>query len=209
MLKMGFLHGDINIGNVLMLDLPVTKPSGAWTMEQLVTQLRFQDGGEPVAKHVSLLEQTIRGLDSPGKCHGFVVDGDMSARLKDSLTAAFNDGARRRKHDRDGVREFREMISGDKRLFAVHDVRLEYPGFWEEDEYGAFFADSVALLHPWLGKLDILKADWSRVMYQAEDLEDTKMREHLTDNFLAYGYRGVAEYFQLLHQHRESLEEAV
>ena len=61
--EMGFLHRDINIGNVLMLDPPVTKPSGAWTMEQLVTQLRFQDGGEPVAKHVSLLEQTIRGLD--------------------------------------------------------------------------------------------------------------------------------------------------
>ena len=86
MLKMGFLHRDINVGNVLMLDPPVTKPSGAWTMEQLVTQLRFQDGGEPVAKHVSLLEQTIRGLDSPGKCHGFVVDGDMAARLEDSLT---------------------------------------------------------------------------------------------------------------------------
>ena len=78
MLKMGFLHGDINTGNVFMFDPPVTKPSGAWIMEQLVTQLQFQDGGEPVAKHVSLLEQTIRGLDSPGKCHGFVVDGDMA-----------------------------------------------------------------------------------------------------------------------------------
>ena len=75
MLKMGFLHGDINIGNVLMLDPPVTKPSGALTMEQLVTQLRFQDGGEPVAKHVSLLEQTIRGLDVcpfEGSPHGGV-----------------------------------------------------------------------------------------------------------------------------------------
>jgi len=86
MLKMGFLHRDINIGNVLMLDPPVTKPFGAWTMEQLMTQLRFRNGGEPVVKHVSLLEQMIRGLGSHSKCHGFVVDGDMAVRLEDSLT---------------------------------------------------------------------------------------------------------------------------
>jgi len=86
MLKMGFLHSDINIGNVLMLDPPVTKPFGAWTIEQLVTQLRFQDGGEPVAKHVRLLEQMIRELGSPGKCYGFVIDGDMTAHLEDCLT---------------------------------------------------------------------------------------------------------------------------
>jgi len=46
MLKMGILHRDINIGNVLMLDPPVTRPPRAWTMEQLVTQLRPQDGDE-------------------------------------------------------------------------------------------------------------------------------------------------------------------
>jgi len=86
MLKMGFLHRDISIGNVLMLDPPVTEPFGAWTMEQLVAQLRFQDGGEPVAKHVNLLEQMIGEFGSHGKCHGFVVDGDMAARLEDSLT---------------------------------------------------------------------------------------------------------------------------
>jgi len=32
------------------------------------------------------------------------------------------------------------------------------------------------------------------------------MKEHLTDIFLVYGYRGVAEYFQLIHEHRASLE---
>jgi len=86
MVRMGFLHRDINIGNVLMLDPPMTKPFEAWTMEQLVIQLRFQDEGEPLVKYVSLLEQIIMGLGSPGKCHDFVIDGDMAARFEDSLT---------------------------------------------------------------------------------------------------------------------------
>ena len=82
-LEMGSLHRDISIGNVLMLDPPVTKPFGL-TMEQLVTQLRLRDGGG-LAKHVSLLETTIKGLDFPGKCYGSVIDGDMPACLVGGL----------------------------------------------------------------------------------------------------------------------------
>jgi len=125
--------------------------------------------------------------------------------------AAFNDGASRGKHDGGGIQEFQEKISGDKRLSAIDDVRSRYPGFWErrEQEYGTFFVNSAALLRLWLGKLDILKADWPRLMDQAKGLEDTKMKEHLTDNFLVYGYRGVAEYFEFIHEHRASLEKVV
>jgi len=91
------------------------------------------------------------------------------------------------------------MISGDKRLSAIDDVQSRHPGFWEQrEESGVPFANSAALLHPWL-KLDTLISDWLRVEDQAEDLEDTKMK-HLTDNFLVYGYRGVAEYFELIHE---------
>jgi len=123
--------------------------------------------------------------------------------------AAFNDGARGKKHDGDGVREFREMISGDKRLAATHRVRLEHPDTCEEEEYGAFFVNSTALLYPWLKKLDALLIDWSRLAAQAKKLKNVNMEEHLHDNFLVYGYRGVAEYFQLLHEHRASLEKVV
>ena len=125
--------------------------------------------------------------------------------------AAFNDGASGEKHDRGGIRKFREKISGDKRLAATHMVRSEYPDFWKwrEQEYSAFFANSAALLRPWLRKLYILEADWSRLMDQAEDLEDTKMKEHLANNSMVYGYRGVEEYFELIHGHRASLEKVV
>jgi len=60
---------------------------------------------------------------------------------------AFNDGASGKKHDGGGIREFREMISGDKRLSAVYKVRSRYPGFWErrEQEYGSFIANSMVL----------------------------------------------------------------
>ena len=123
--------------------------------------------------------------------------------------AAFNDGPKGEKHDGDGVREFREMISGDKRYSAVHRIRTTDHDTWEEEEYGAFFANSTALLHPWLEKLNALLIDWRRLAAQAKKLEDAKKKDHLTNSFLVLGYRGVAEYFQLLHQHRESLEEVV
>ena len=122
--------------------------------------------------------------------------------------AAFNDGASGKKHDGGGIREFREKISGDKRLSAFREVQTRQPGFWKlkEQEYGAFFVNSAVLLGPWLKKLDALISDWLLVAAQAEALEGTKMKEHLTDSFLVYGYRGVAEYFELIHEHRASLK---
>ena len=113
------------------------------------------------------------------------------------------------KHDGGGIRRFREKISGDKRFTATHEVRIARYDTWEEEEYGAFFVNSAALLHPWLKKLDDLKYDWGGLMAQAKKLEDTEMKEHLADNFLVYGYRGVAEYFELLREHRASLERVV
>jgi len=122
---------------------------------------------------------------------------------------AFGNGGSGKKHDGDGVREFREMISGDKRLLAVGDIRNTHHDVWEEEEYGAFFVNSTALLHPWLEKLEDLRTDWRSLAAQTKKLKNTNTKEHLADNFLVYGYRGVAEYFELLHQHGGSLGRAV
>ena len=145
-------------------------------------------------------------LWSSKSCLHSPVDDLESFYYTAQWAAAFNDGASGKKYDGGWIREFREKISGDKRLSAFREVQTRYPETWEEEEYGAFFANSVALLHPWLKKLDILTADWLRLMMQGKKLEDTKMKEHLTDSFLVYGYRGVAEYFELIHEHRASLK---
>jgi len=122
----------------------------------------------------------------------------------------FNDGARGGKHNGDGVREFREMISGNRRSDAILMVLSNHPSFWErrEQEYGAFFTNSAALLRPWFEKLNVLIADWKLLVAQAK-LEDTKVKEHLIDNFFIYSYRGVAEYFELIHEYRAWLEKVV
>jgi len=154
-------------------------------------------------------QKLVKVLWSPKSYLHSPVDDLESFYYTAQWAVAFNDGASGEKHDGDGIREFREMISGENRFSAAHEVRSEYPGFWErrEEEYGAFFVNSTALLRPWLKKLDALISDWSPVADQgAEALEGTKMKEHLTDSFLVYGYRGVAEYFQLIHEHRASLE---
>jgi hypothetical protein len=85
MLKMGFLHRGINIGNVLMVDPPVTKPFEAWTIEPLVTQLRPENNDEPTG-HFSLLENAIKELGCLSRCCGFIIDGGTAARLEGYFT---------------------------------------------------------------------------------------------------------------------------
>jgi hypothetical protein len=81
MLRMGFLHRDISIGNVLMLDPPVTmEPFAEWTREEHIAQLHLWDGDE-LDKYVNLVEKLVKELDSPNQCCGFVTDGDMAAHL--------------------------------------------------------------------------------------------------------------------------------
>ena len=83
MLRKGFLHRDISIGNVPMLDPPVVmEPFAEWTIEQRVAQLHLQDGTTELDKYVDLVEK----MGSPNQCHGFVIDGDMAARLEDCFT---------------------------------------------------------------------------------------------------------------------------
>ena len=124
---------------------------------------------------------------------------------------AFNDGTSERKHDQDEIRWFRKMISGSRRSDATHMIQSRSYRLWEQMEeiYGPFFTRSTAVLRPWFEKLATLTTDWSPVTVLAERLDDTKKEEYLAENFLAYGYRGVAEYFELIHKHRMLLERAV
>jgi len=72
MLRGGYLHRDISIGNILMLDPPVTmKPLEARAMEQLMTRLslRYED---ELARYANLLEGVINEVGSLDKCYGLL-----------------------------------------------------------------------------------------------------------------------------------------
>ena len=83
MLRRGFLHRDVSIGNTLMLDPPVTMgPFRAREIKQLATRFSPQYEGD-LAKYVKLLEDAIEEVGHMDKCRGFVIDGDMAASLDD------------------------------------------------------------------------------------------------------------------------------
>jgi hypothetical protein len=80
MVMVGFVHrGGFNI---LVSDPPVTmEPFKTWDVDELPTQFPLRDTSE-LAQHVSLVKDIIEKLGSPGKCCGFVVDGETTARLE-------------------------------------------------------------------------------------------------------------------------------
>jgi len=136
------------------------------------------------------------------------VDDLQSFYYTAQWAAAFNDGASGEKYDSNDIREFREMISGGRRFAADHIVLSKNHDFMAR-AYGSFFAHSAAILQPWLQRLNTLAADWSSIMTHAEKLDDAERKDYLDYNFLVYGYRGVGEYFELIHEHRALLETAV
>ena len=86
MLRRGFLHRDVSIGNTLMLDPPVMMgPFRAREVKQLMTQLPLRYEGD-LARYARLLEDEIEGVDHMDKCCGFIIDGDMAASLDDYFT---------------------------------------------------------------------------------------------------------------------------
>ena len=137
---------------------------------------------------------------------------DLESFYTAQWAVAFNDGASGRKQDGDGIRRFREMISGGERSAASDFFRLSRHGralTRVAQTYNSFFVHSAAILHPWLYKLDTPVIDWVSIIIRAEDLDDAKRKNYLDYNFLGYGYRGVGEYFELIHEHRALLEVAV
>jgi hypothetical protein len=86
MLRRGFLHRDISIGNILQLDPPVRMtPFKVQTIEESMAQLSLQHK-DKLARHAGLLEVAIGKVVSLDECHGFVIDGDMAARLEGYFT---------------------------------------------------------------------------------------------------------------------------
>ena len=137
------------------------------------------------------------------------VDDLQSFYFTAQWAAAFNDGASGKKHDGAEIKWFREMIVGEKRSEATYSVR-DYlrPGTADIAGYGLFFVHSLAVLSPWLAKLGAMVRDWNHVMIRAKGLGEG-MEKYLAQNFLISGYRGVGEYFELVHEHRESLQAPV
>ncbi|KAF9649201.1 hypothetical protein BDM02DRAFT_3268903 [Thelephora ganbajun] len=267
LLLKGFLHRDIGIGNVLMLDPPVTTKSFESEtpgVEQLMAQPTLEDDDQrrahedELARHAELLAQTIKEMGPLDKCHGFVIDSNMAARLEDCFTspetevrygtyeftstnlldtmwssdpdlhspiddlksfyyttqwaAAFNDGASGEKYVGNKIERFRKMIAGSayEWEWAKALVQNVHPTSARVvEEYGPFFAQSLVILRPWSTNFGSLGADWEEAIDQTEALDDRDKEKHLAWNFLIFAYRGVKEYFQLLHRHRTSLQGAV
>jgi len=101
------------------------------------------------------------------------------------------------------------MIAGEQRLRAVVMAQDLVPSLAVSEGYSPFFAQSLVLLGPWWAKFTALNRDWKVVMSKAGVLQDKDKEKHLGLNFLIFGYRGVVEYFELLHEHRASLQVSV
>jgi len=118
--------------------------------------------------------------------------------------AAFNDGASGGRYNGTKLREFREMIAGGERAQATNEV-TSLSHIFAEVEYGPFFARSLRLLAPWRSKFVTLRQDWTEILYNASLRDGNDKEEYLRLNFYIFGYRGVVEYLELVHEHRESL----
>ena len=126
--------------------------------------------------------------------------------------AAFNDGASGKRHDTREIQHFRDMISGRDRAKATIMVRdtLDPDRRSTLEEYGSFFTCSLSVLAPWIQKLVDLRRAWRRsIMNKVEDLDDEEKEKFLRSSFLVWGYRGVAEYLELVYENRASLQEEV
>ena len=124
--------------------------------------------------------------------------------------AAFNDGANGGRYNGSGIQQFRDMIAGQGRNDATDMVRDELRVTrTTEVEYGPFFAHSLSLLTPWFLKRVELCLDWIHFVDRVEELDSDEREAFLRLGFLIHGYRGVAEYLELLYEHRALLKEEV
>lgn len=149
--------------------------------------------------------QTLTGVRSRLPWYNSPIPDFESFYYAARWAAAFNEGASGGKYHGDGIQEMRKLIM-EKYWVADGMIRGYCYSFWEErqEEYGPFFVHSVALFQPWLQKLSCLSNDWESVVGKAEG--SRYVEKDLTYNYLVYAYRGVGEYFELLHQHRALLQ---
>jgi len=153
----------------------------------------------------------VRTLWNPSPYLHSPVDDLESFYYTAQWAAAFNDGANGGKYDGSEIQKFREMIAGDMRNEAYLMVLEElYPDEGGQAEaYGPFFAHSLAFLNPWLVKVNALGREWASVLKKAGEFKDEEKEKYLDFHFLVYGYRGVGEYFELIHKNRALLQGVV
>ena len=113
---------------------------------------------------------------------------------------AFNDGLSGGRHDGKEIKKFREAIAGSRRGDAILKIQTHLTHTRKvAAEY--FFAHSLALLAPWFMKVSVLSKEWTKVMDQAEDFDGEEREKYLSREFLAFSYRGVREYLELIREH--------
>ena len=79
-LKKGFLHRDISIGNILMLG-----PLLGLSPSELFPPVPPGDE-DPLGEDVKKLQKAVKDVGLSEGCHGIVIDGDMAASLEDYFT---------------------------------------------------------------------------------------------------------------------------
>ena len=118
---------------------------------------------------------------------------------------AFNDGASGGKYDGTRIRRFRK-ITGQNWSEAKFMVQNFLRPDTADAQYGPFFIHFLTFLSRWLEKLAAMGRDRNRAILRAKELSGQDMEKYLGLNSLIYGYRGVGEYLELVHEHRALLE---
>ena len=78
-LKKGFLHRDISIGNTLMLEPPLKLDPSELFLLGNKDEVKLNE-------YIKQLEETVKKMGLSEECHGFVIDGDMAASLDGYFT---------------------------------------------------------------------------------------------------------------------------
>ena len=103
LIQKGYLHRDISIGNLVMMEDAVTteafrifKKEGLNATVENITRT-FQelkiDSSNTNAAWEKKLSDTLQDLNITNKCHGFVIDGDMAIKMDDYFNRE-NSGSR-------------------------------------------------------------------------------------------------------------------
>ena len=92
LIQKGYLHRDISIGNLVMVEDPVVTKAfeilknedGNTTIKDVteaLQDLKFDSSTKATLE--DKLKVALRDLEITDQCHGFVIDGDMAIKIAD------------------------------------------------------------------------------------------------------------------------------
>ena len=119
--------------------------------------------------------------------------------------AARNEGYSTGKHQTDELEVLQVRLSGsvDNRSQAtllVHRIRLNNE---DVQKFGAFLAKLHPVLKEWYTSILALMKSWRTVKDGADGTGDVS--RYYVRHALLFAYRGVADFFKIVHKYRESL----